>query len=101
MSRIILRILHLELITKVLFTLYWIAQVSDPFLYLIGVVFIRLCTNPIRSAPTIRYDSPPHQQVVRKWIRYNPYRSVSRVNFVILYETLRNLALIIGWLQCK
>ena len=50
--------------------------------------------NPIRSAPTIRYNSAPHQQVVGKSIRYNLYRFVSRVNIVIRYGMLPNLALI-------
>ena len=80
---------------------YRITYVSDPFSYRIGVVFIRLCMNPIRSAPTTRYNFAPHQQVARKWIRYNPYRFASRVGIVIRYETLQYLALIIGWLQCK
>ena len=57
--------------------------------------------NRIPSAPTILYNSAPHQMVARKWIRYNPYCLVSRVNIVIQHETLPNLALIIGWLQCK
>ena len=47
-----------------LFARYQITYISDPFSYRIGVVFIRLCMNPIRSAPTIRYNSAPHQQVV-------------------------------------
>ena len=34
-------------------------------------------------------------------IQYNPYRFVSHINIVIRYETLPNLPLIIGWLQCK
>ena len=55
---------------------------------------IRLCMNPIRSAPTILYNSAPHQQVVRKSIRYYLYCFVSRVNIVIRYGTLSNLALI-------
>ena len=71
-----------------------------PFHIRLGL-FIRLCMNPIHSASTIRYNSAPHQQVVRKWIRYNPYSFVSCVNIVIRYETLPNLALIIGWLQSK
>ena len=57
------------------------------------VVFLRLWMNPIRSAP--------HQQVVRKWIRYSPCHFVSRAKIVIQYEMLSNLALIIGRLQCK
>ena len=60
-----------------------------------------LCMNPIRSAPTMRYNSASHQQVVRKWIRYNLYRFLSPVNIVIRYETLPNFPLIRGWLQCK
>ena len=70
-----------------------------PIPFLIGRAFF--CMNPIGSAPTIRYNAAPHQQVVQKWIRYNPYRFVSSVNVVIRYETLPNLTLIIGWLQCK
>ena len=51
--------------------------------------------NPIRSAPTIQYNSAPHQQVVRKSsIRYNLYCFVSRVDIVIRYGTLPNPALI-------
>ena len=86
---------------QALFTRYRITYVSDPFSYRIGVLFIRLCMNPISSAPTIRYKSAPHQQVVRKWTRYNPYCSDSGVNIVIRYEPLPNLALIVGWLQYK
>ena len=63
--------------TVALFTRYRITYVSDPFSYRIGVLFIRLWMNPIRSAPTVRYNSSPHEQVVR-----------------IRYETLTNLALV-------
>ena len=54
---------------ETLFTRYRITYVSDPFSYRIGVLFVRPCMNPTRSAPTMRYNSAPHQQVVRKWIR--------------------------------
>ena len=86
---------------QALFTRYWITYVSDPVSYQIGVLFIRLCMNPIRSAATIRYNPASYQQVAWKWIRYNPYRFDSCVNIVIQYETLPNLALIMGWLQYK
>ena len=58
---------------EALFTRYRITYVSYPFSYRIGVVFIRVCVNLIRSAPTIRYNPVPHQQMVRKWIWYNQY----------------------------
>ena len=48
-------------------TLRWITYVSDPFSYRIGVVFILPCTNPIRFATTVHYNSAPHQQVARKF----------------------------------
>ena len=51
---------HGFLSSKALFTRYRITYVSDPFSYRIGIVFIRLYMNPIRSAPTIRYNSAPH-----------------------------------------
>ena len=86
--------------TQALFTRYRITYVSDPFSYQIGVLFIRLCMNPIRSAP-MDYNAAPHQQVIRKSIWYTPYHFVSRVNIIIRYETLPNLPLIIGWLQCR
>ena len=84
--------------SQALFTQYRITYVSDPFLYRIGVFFIRLCMNLIallqHSVPTIRYNSAPHQQVVRKSIRYNSDHFVSRVNVIIRYGTLPNLALV-------
>ena len=41
---------------EALFTRYRITCILDPFSYRIEVVFIRLCMNPIRSAPTIPYN---------------------------------------------
>ena len=79
--------------TKALFTRDQITYVSDPFSYQIGVVFIGLCMNPIRSTPTIWYNCTPHQQGGMKMDPVQPYRLVSRVNIVIRYETLPNLAL--------
>ena len=70
--------------------MYYIPFISDW-----GFVCVALCMNPIRSAPTIRYNSAPHQQVVQK------IDLIQSVPFRLRYETLPNLALIIGWLQCK
>ena len=44
--------------------------------------------DPIQSAPTIRYNSAPPQQVTRKLIRNNPYWFVSCANIVVPYEML-------------
>ena len=73
--------------SKVLFTRYPINYVSDPFSSRTGLLFTRLNVNPIRSSPTIRYNSALSQQVVRKVIQYSPYWLVSCVN---IHNLLRN-----------
>ena len=55
------RLIELFISLTSLFTRYRITYASDTFSFRIRAVFIRLCMNPIRSAPTIRYNSAPHQ----------------------------------------
>ena len=47
-------------------------SIGFPFISDSVCIYMALCMNAIRSAPTIWYNSAPNQQVVQKWIRYDP-----------------------------
>ena len=56
----------------------------------------------VRESDTLFSNNPvQHWYASAGGIKMNPYRFVSCVNIVIWNETLPNLVLIIGWLQCK
>ena len=65
--------------TQALFTRYRITYVSDPFSHRTGVLFIRLCMSPIRSAPSIR-------TTLLRISRWYENRSLQSIQFCFTYK---------------